>query len=513
MYNQNIKLGTKWLSAILMILCLTLLVSKGVYAKGYGLGDIPLDPETYKKHLKVWPKDMAVEALTESYDARSEGIVTSAKDQGACGSCWAFANVGAMESHLLKAGYSLSLTDLSEQQLVSCDLRSYGCCGGYGSSAPYWETNVPILVSKKCIIDFGTSCYEGEWTVECLASASCEQIGYRVVEGSWHTVEQTVLGFKTSLTSDGPGYWRFDVYSDFYTFWNTGHLDDVYVQESGTEQGGHAVLLIGWDDNKGAYLCKNSWGENSGPNDDGTFWIAYSGHIKNLNFGMYNFSITSLSCSSNDDCDDGVFCNGPETCDVRSGACQQGTPPCPDDGEFCNGSEVCNEVTQQCATTGNPCGADTDCKGTVNGYICCDDDGTCEESEDCDSCGDCIGGMAAGNDPTDCFKDKADGVCHPVKDGPNCPDCASSYCCGDGVCEGKEDNSNCEIDCGSTPSCDDIETNCNDGVDNDCDGKTDCADEECTDDPACPNNCLTKGEKCDYKSDCCSNKCVRGTCK
>jgi hypothetical protein len=505
-YNQNIRLGAKWLAIIMAILCLTFLVGQVVYAKGYGLGDIPLDPETYKKHLKVWPKDMAVEALTEAYDARSEGIVTSAKNQGACGSCWAFANVGAMESHLLKAGYPLSLTDLSEQQLVSCDLISYGCCGGYGSAATYWETNGPIFESCFGYSESDTSCSEGERTVECLESASCEQIGYRVVEGSWHTVEQTVLGFKTSLTSDGPGYWRYDFYSDFYTYWNDGNPGDVYVQQSGAKLGGHAVLLIGWDDSKGAYLCKNSWGENTGPNGDGTFWIAYSEHIENLNFGMYNFSITSLTCQSAADCDDGNFCNGEETCDV-GGACQQGTPPCPDDGEFCNGSELCYEDTDLCSNTGNPCEEGTICKEDTNEckLLSCGND-ECDVGEDCNSCPeDCIFGTLGGNEPATCFKGKPDGVCHPVKDGPNCPDCASSWCCGDGVCEGVVENSDsCAVDCGQPqePVCNNNDL-CDGGENND----------NCPNDCPIIPTCLGTGETCDNKDQCCSKKCFKGSCK
>jgi len=54
------------------------------------------------------------------------------------------------------------------------------------------------------------------------------------------------------------------------------------------------VLIIGWNDTEDAYLCKNSWGATGGPNNDGTFWIAYSGHAHNLYFGMVNFDLASL---------------------------------------------------------------------------------------------------------------------------------------------------------------------------------------------------------------------------
>jgi hypothetical protein len=93
---------------------------------------------------------------------------------------------------------------------------------------------------------------------------------------------------KISLYNDGPTYFRFDVYSDFDTFWNTASPGAVYTHTTGTYEGGHAVLIIGWDDTKQAWLLKNSWGATGGPNDDGTWWMAYTGHSPSLNFGMAN---------------------------------------------------------------------------------------------------------------------------------------------------------------------------------------------------------------------------------
>jgi hypothetical protein len=58
-------------------------------------------------------------------------------------------------------------------------------------------------------------------------------------------------------------------------------------------------------------------------------------------------------CVASAGCDNGLFCNGVETCD--EGACTPGAAPCGDDGAFCNGAESCNEDTDQCEHSGDPC--------------------------------------------------------------------------------------------------------------------------------------------------------------
>ena len=71
--------------------------------------------------------------LPESLDWRANGWVTNVKDQGQCGSCWAFSAVGAMEGQ--HANVTGNLTSLSEQNLVDCVQACYGCSGGWMSYA------------------------------------------------------------------------------------------------------------------------------------------------------------------------------------------------------------------------------------------------------------------------------------------------------------------------------------------------------------------------------------------
>ncbi|MBW1742457.1 MAG: hypothetical protein JRJ47_03370 [Deltaproteobacteria bacterium] len=541
MSRTGFKAETKWLTCILVALSLTLFVGQNLLAQEYGLGDIPLSREVYQKHLKVRADTLLEEALLPAYDARNDGIVTPAKNQGYCGSCWAFATVGAMESHLLKT-FNFGSSDLAEQQQVSCNLANYGCCGGYSSAARYWETNGPIY--EPCFpygdSNYGTSCppYSG---VDCSDSAGCGELVYRVVD--WHTVGAG--DFKTSLYEDGPSYWRFTVYSDFRTFWSGGSPGDVYVQTTGGQEGGHAVLLIGWDDVKGAYLCKNSWGTNSGPNDDGTFWIAYSGHANDLGFGMSNFSVIGGAECGDGTCDPGEDeCNCPGDCGApevnETGLCTDGVDNDCDGAADCDDSDCANEFVCLCGNgvcdPGEDCNVcPDDCIGSGSDASC--GNGVCEPDagENCHSCpNDCAGRQTGKPSKRFCCGDDigcGDSRC--TSHGYACGSTPEPFCCGDGFCEGSEDSYNCTIDCGPPPSCGDgscdadedvcscpddcgapliSETgSCNDGIDNDCDGVADCDDADCDTDSACL--CSERGVSCSEDDECCSKRCHRGKCK
>jgi len=90
-----------------------------------------------KEAAKDFKKDAQPE-MPEDLDLREKGLVTPVKDQGTCGSCWAFGATGAIEGQYAKA--SGNLTVLADQQFVDCtwSAGNLGCDGGNDFAALSW---------------------------------------------------------------------------------------------------------------------------------------------------------------------------------------------------------------------------------------------------------------------------------------------------------------------------------------------------------------------------------------
>ena len=247
-----------------------------VYAQEYFLGDRG-NPANYDSTIKPV---VAEYQLPEYMNWADDGIVPPAKNQGSCGSCWAFVCAAVLESKI--AILDGVLVDVSEEQQIACNTEMGGCRGGDSQALEYWYSNGPME----------ESCAEyTESDSNCSGLSYCNELSYNTFDRYTAEIPD---GMKPCLF-DGPAYFRFDVYEDFMTFWKEGLPGRVYTQSTGAKAGGHAVLMIGWDDRKGAWLCQNSWGKTAGPNRDGTFWIAYAGHANDLSFGMANVRISGES--------------------------------------------------------------------------------------------------------------------------------------------------------------------------------------------------------------------------
>jgi subtilisin family serine protease len=264
----------------------------------------------------------------------------------------------------------------------------------------------------------------------------------------------------------------------------------------------------------------------------------------------------SGNCTQDAQCADGVYCNGVETCvagECQPGAavncndgvgctidsCNEATETCEqapsdalcDDGAFCNGAETCDPVLD-CQPGSDPCpGQSCDEGGNFCFDIGCDDDGTCEAGEDCNTCpNDCFSGSGAscGNDicetangedcltcPQDCNSKLSgspagryccgDGT---ATYGVTCADsrCTGSgnacvsvpafpSCCGDAACAGSEDAVNCAVDCAECA----VPGDCDDG-------------DACTTDDCVAGLCENLPIACDDGDACTTDSCAGGVC-
>jgi len=197
--------------------------------------------------------------LPAAFDWRTSDGVTSVKDQGDCGSCWAFGSVAQVEA--LNKIYKGTTLDLSEQFIVSCETDNYGCDGGYMDRVYNFlkSTGTP-----------DESCFPYKAT-DLACSNSCSDWAARVTKiSSWTWVCKTrpnTTAIKTAIYSSGPITASFDVYYDFFSY-----TSGCYKHVTGAFAGGHAVLVVGWTSD-GCWIVKNSWGQNWG--EQGYFKIKF----------------------------------------------------------------------------------------------------------------------------------------------------------------------------------------------------------------------------------------------
>jgi len=182
--------------------------------------------------------------VAASIDWRTKGAVTPVKDQGQCGSCWAFSSTGAMEgAHFVKSGELLSF---SEQQLVDCDKLSFGCNGGNQSTAfNYYKSHFAELESV-----YSYTAKNGTCAYDSKSKTAVDVTAYTKVTPDSPDSLKAALNIAPVSVSIEADKMCFQLYS-------SGVFDNA---NCGTTLD-HAVLAVGYGTENGAdyWIVKNSW--------------------------------------------------------------------------------------------------------------------------------------------------------------------------------------------------------------------------------------------------------------
>ena len=241
-----------------------------------------LMPAEYRAHEPGGFENYEVQEAPATLPSRFLGVFSSVKDQGQCGSCWAFSTIGSLEGAALKkqgapngkvnANGSITVSGtlpaLSEEQVLSCNPWGWGCNGGYFA----FDMLMPAKAGPSGYYKGAVPAVAFPYVGDAVACSIGRNPSFTPVT-RWGYVSNSGLvppaaSIKAAIYQHGGV--SACVYADDYFQAYTGGVfsDSTYYNTIN-----HAILLVGWDDAKGAWLLKNSWGPSWGV--DGFMWIKY----------------------------------------------------------------------------------------------------------------------------------------------------------------------------------------------------------------------------------------------
>ena len=188
-------------------------------------------------------------------------FMSPVRNQGKCGSCVAFATAASYEGTLAVAAGTPRLdVNVSEQDLFA----NIGSCD-FGS----WPSSGMSQVTQEGVPDEACSPYKsGRLGKDGDSTDACKDRAARLLRATDDSSFSSPAAIKQALMT-GPLQTTMTVYEDFM-FYSSG----VYKHVTGPQMGGHAITLVGYDDDAKYWIGKNSWGPSWG--EAGYFRISYS---------------------------------------------------------------------------------------------------------------------------------------------------------------------------------------------------------------------------------------------
>jgi len=246
-----------------------------------------LPEEEQDQHLGVVVPPGELERISSELEARAYEAVqfapardwrsvdgkdwtTPIRNQGPCGACVAFATVATIETQARierkKADWGL---DLSEADLFFCG-------GGRLCQRGWWPAEALKYAAAKGVPD--DACFP--YQAQDQACGSCNDRDARLLKvGSWQEIVAPDER-KSWIDTKGPVVSCMAVYRDFFSY-----KQGVYRHVTGDLAGYHAISCVGYSEDEGCWICKNSWGPTWG--DNGFFKVAYGQVEIDTNFAAW----------------------------------------------------------------------------------------------------------------------------------------------------------------------------------------------------------------------------------
>lgn len=191
--------------------------------------------------------------LPDAVDWRTKGYVTGIKNQGQCGSCWAFSSTGSLEGQWFKK--SGTLPSLSEQNLVDCSTSqgNHGCEGGLMDNAfTYIQQNNGIDTEAS----YPYTAMNGQCKFNA-ANVGASDTGFTDIKS------KSEEDLQSAVATVGPVSVAIDASHTSFQLYRSGVYHEFFCSQTRLD---HGVLAVGYgsDSGKDYWIVKNSWGESWG---------------------------------------------------------------------------------------------------------------------------------------------------------------------------------------------------------------------------------------------------------